>query len=58
MAIMLGSALVIAAMRARAHGGGRDKLGCHEEGKRRGYSHCPHGQAPQGNLSLTTPAYR
>jgi hypothetical protein len=29
MAIMLGSALVIAAMRARAHGGGRDKLGCH-----------------------------
>ena len=40
MAIMLGSALVIAAMRARAHCGGRDKLGCHEEGKRRGYSHC------------------
>jgi hypothetical protein len=29
MAIMLGPVLVIAAMRARAHGGGRDKLGCH-----------------------------
>jgi hypothetical protein len=43
MVIMLGSALVIAARRARAHGGGRDKLGCYHDRKNGGY-HCHTGK--------------
>jgi hypothetical protein len=31
MVVMLGAALVIPADRARAHGGGADKLGCHHD---------------------------
>jgi hypothetical protein len=41
MVVMLG-ALVIAATRARAHGGGRDKMGCHHDRKNGGY-HCLKG---------------
>jgi hypothetical protein len=37
--IMLGTALVVAAGRAAAHGGGLDKQGCHQDRKNGGY-HC------------------
>jgi hypothetical protein len=36
MVAMLGAVLVVAAARARAHGGGRDKLGCHHDRKNGG----------------------
>jgi hypothetical protein len=40
---MLGFALVLAATGAAAHGGGRDKLGCHHDRKNGGY-HCHIGK--------------
>jgi hypothetical protein len=43
LVIMLGTALVIAAARAAAHGGGLDKQGCHRDGKNGGY-HCHKGE--------------
>jgi hypothetical protein len=39
---MLGMALVVAAGRAAAHGGGLDKRGCHQDRKNGGY-HCHTG---------------
>jgi hypothetical protein len=41
--VVLGAALIIVASRARAHGGGRDKLGCHHDRKNGGY-HCHTGK--------------
>jgi hypothetical protein len=43
LVFILGPALVIPAGRARAHGGGRDKLGCHHDRKNGGY-HCHTGK--------------
>jgi hypothetical protein len=43
LVFMLGAALVVAAAPARAHGGGRDKLGCHYDRKNGGY-HCHTGK--------------
>jgi hypothetical protein len=43
MLVMLRAALVMAAAPARAHGGGRDKLGCHHDRKNGGY-HCHTGK--------------
>jgi hypothetical protein len=43
LALLLGAALIMAATRARAHGGGRDKLGCHHDRKNGGY-HCHTGK--------------
>jgi hypothetical protein len=40
---MLGAGLVAPATPARAHGGGRDKLGCHHDRKNGGY-HCHTGK--------------
>jgi hypothetical protein len=42
MVVMLVAALAVPA-RARAHGGGRDKLGCHHDRKNGGY-HCHTGK--------------
>jgi hypothetical protein len=43
MLVMLRAALVMAAAPARAHGGARDKLGCHHDRKNGGY-HCHTGK--------------
>jgi hypothetical protein len=43
MVAMLGAPLVVSAAPARAHGGGRDKLGCHHDRKNGGY-HCHTGK--------------
>jgi hypothetical protein len=43
MVAHLGAALGFPVGRARAHGGGRDKLGCHHDRKNSGY-HCHTGK--------------
>jgi hypothetical protein len=43
MVVILAAALVVPFARVRAHGGGRDKLGCHHDRKNGGY-HCHTGK--------------